>query len=125
MKKDALLKRAQRFSEYSELKDINPSSFSIPSEDSSPTNPLITEIFAPDPVTHLPHSDLHIVMSNDSRPEVAQFIRDQLMQPLGDCVRTDNEDDALEMVKSRHESFVEYAERLRSFCESVNKEKYE
>lgn len=42
-------------------------------------NPLNGVIFQPDPETGLPRSDLQIIMSKDSNPEVSQYIRDNLL----------------------------------------------
>lgn len=120
MTKEQKLIRIHRFSEFQGINDIKLTSHKLPIENNMPLDPLLCEIFAPDPRTNLPHSDLHVIMSRDSRPEVAQFIRDTLMQPLGDGIRSDNEDDAIEMVKGHNESFIDYAERLRAFVEKTN-----
>lgn len=80
---------------------------------------LLVTIFAPDPLTGVPRSDLGIVMSKDKSPEVAQFIRDTLMHPIpDDSVRSDDADFAISSVKDRRESITAYASRLRSLVNS-------
>lgn len=75
---------------------------------------LVSLIFAPDPRTGLPRSDLSVIMSKDSAPEVAQYIRDNLMQVRSEGVSAgDDADLALASIKSREESIIAYAERLR------------
>lgn len=74
-------------------------------------------IFAPDPITGIPRSDLGLILSKDCRPEVAQYIQNTLMRPRADKVAPDA-DMALAAVKSRTETVAEYAERLRELCSS-------
>lgn len=86
----------------------------------SEQNSLIKFIFAPDPNTGVPRSDLAFSMSKDTSPEVAQFIRDTLQRPIETGERTDDVDLALDSVKSRSESLTQYADRLR---EIISKDK--
>lgn len=81
---------------------------------------LISFIFAPDPSTGVPRSDLAFSMSKDTSPEVSQFIRDTLQRPIESGERTDDPDLALDTIKSRSESLSQYADRLR---EIVTKDK--
>ena len=74
---------------------------------------LTETIFAPDPFTGVPRSDIALMMSKDTRPEVAQYIRDALQQPR-QSISTDDPDFALSTIKDRRESLQEYADRLRS-----------
>ena len=60
-------------------------------------------IFAPDPKTGIPRSDLGIILSKDSRPEVADYIQRSLMGFLPSSPSTDSADDALVGVKSRYD----------------------
>lgn len=80
---------------------------------------ILLTIFAPDPLTGVPRSDLGIVMSKDKSPEVAQYIRDTLMRPISDnSVRADDADFAISSVKDRRESITAYASRLRTLVNS-------
>lgn len=79
-----------------------------------PNNELLGIIFAPDPVTGVPRSDIACMLSRDTSPQVSQFIRDTLMSPRpSNGVHVDDADLALEGMKRRTESIDEYAERLR------------
>lgn len=75
-------------------------------------------IFAPNPITGVPTSDVAVILANDSNPAVSQYIRDNLMRPIQGEPGTDDADLALASVKSDTESVEEYAERLKS---EVNK----
>lgn len=117
---------ALSFPEYSHLTDLvevggfsEPSSFNAESQDSE-QKALFDTIFAPDPVTGNPMSDLAIVMSRDARPEVAQFIRDTLMSPVSDGSSIGDADFALDATKSRLESIESYATRLRDIVSKYN-----
>lgn len=47
----------------------------------STQNPLVKEIFAPDPLTGFPSGDLRLVLNNNTAPEVKAFIQD-MMKPV-------------------------------------------
>lgn len=83
-------------------------------------NKLITEIFAPDPVTLNPRSDLHFMFSSDSSPVVSEFIRSTLARPVVSGSVTDDPDNALESMQFRGESSQDYALRLSEFIEKLN-----
>ena len=90
-----------------DMKDFRPEEADIRQEDK-----LLREIFAPDPVTGKPRSDLHFQYSQDKNPIVAEYIRTTLATPLPHGTTLDNADDALAMTKSRLESDQEYVARL-------------
>lgn len=107
------------FKGYSE-KDVVENVFCIPQKslDSSvhvEQDQLLTEIFAPDPITGRPRADLHFMYANDKSPAVADYIRNVLVTPISSSsVMLDSADDALSMTKTRTESNIEYVERLQS-----------
>lgn len=89
-----------------------------------PGDDLLLTIFAPDPLTGVPRSDLGIVMSKDKSPEVAQYIRDNLMHPVTDnSVPLDDADFAIQSIKDRRESLNQYALRLRQLVNSNDSDK--
>lgn len=87
---------------------------------------ILNLIFAPDPVSGIPRSDLAVMYSKDTAPEISQYVRDTLMQPIAPSITDENgnpvfcpdADAALDTMRNKGESFVEYAERLRSFGKS-------
>ena len=80
---------------------------------------VINLIFAPDPDTGVPRSDLALMFSKDKSPEIAQYIQDTLMRPVNDGSGAPDADTALEFMCSRSERVEDYANRLR---EIVSKE---
>lgn len=86
--------------------------------DTQEVDPIMREIFAPNPVTGKPQSDLHIIYSQNHNPMIAEYIKNTLANPMPEGARIDDPDAALEMTKSRLETVQEYAQRLQ---ELVNK----
>lgn len=82
-------------------------------EDLSNTPDVIKEMFAPDPETGNPSSEFYIRMQGDD--DVARYIDDYFMRQLPQSPVTDDSELALESAKSRFESKLEYADRLRGF----------
>lgn len=102
-------------------KDIVPDLRDVPFEeqpDIKREDKLLREIFAPDPVTGKPRSDLHFIYSQDKNPVVAEYIKSVLAQPLDRGASVDNPDDALEMTKTRLESDREYIERIANIIQA-------
>lgn len=123
--KRILLNQATTYPEYSE---ISPSRFRKVPHDAPDEFLKMDEvgelIFAPDPRTGIPRSDLALIMSNSARPEVAEYIRQTLQRPLPDSERSVNADDALRFTKSPRESLESYGDRLRAICsEAYEKER--
>lgn len=86
------------------------------------TDDVMREIFAPDPITGFPRSDLALMLSKDTAPEISQYIRDNIMTGAGTQTASFGSDDdaanmALEMTKTRYESVRAYSDRLRSIVE--------
>lgn len=82
---------------------------------------LITEIFAPDPITLNPRSDLHFMYSRDSSPVVADFISKTLANARSSESGTEDPDVAIEFAQRRRETSIEYANRLFDFFENEMK----
>lgn len=118
--KESVKKRLAKFREY-QLDDnfSQDTSFISVGRDASQDETL-KMIFAPDPLTGCPRSDLTIMLSKDNRPEIADFIRNTLMQPLGKQSRTENADDALELTRSRGETLQAYGDRLKEIVQKYN-----
>lgn len=76
-------------------------------------NDCLSAIFAPDPITGNPASDLYFDCKNNN--ELRQYINDELQRFHLDTPKTSNVDDALAFTKSIFESRQEYAKRLRDF----------
>lgn len=81
---------------------------------------LFRMIFALDPDTNLPCDDVGRMMSGSIDPDVAKFIKEQLMQdvsnasPLGMPVGID-EELALQLSRSDSESRSDYVRRIQNF----------
>lgn len=118
--KNDLLRYGRTFEsiEDSQLKPLAP-----PSHVDKEVDGTLQSIFAPDPVTGQPSSDIHILLSKDKQPEVAQFIRDTLMKPMvGTSLGTDSSsaDDALKTVKTASMTRQQYIDNLKSLIEYEN-----
>lgn len=70
-------------------------------------------IFAPDPVTGNPSSDLYFDCKSNN--ELRKYIEDQLQSFHLETPKTSSVDDALTLTKSPFESRQEFVERVRSF----------
>ena len=77
-------------------------------------NELIETIFLPDPITGLPRSDLGLIMSKDTSPEVASYIQENLMR-VRTSSGTDDPNEALSTVKTQQMSIREYKENIIYF----------
>lgn len=88
----------------------------------SENNNLLDVIFAPDPETGLPRSDIGIILSKDSVPEVAKYIQDNLMKPLPTSGTSDI-DEALATVKTQRMSIDDYKAQLGDFIKNNYKGK--
>lgn len=84
-------------------------------------NELIETIFLPDPITGLPRSDLGLIMSKDTSPEVASYIQENLMR-VRTSSGTDDPNEALSTVKTQQMSIREYKENIINFIKSKQNE---
>lgn len=120
MKIDAI----KKLRHYSTISDDQVSEGAVKSVDttilsnpSSEAASLERYIFAPDPETGIPRSDLAIVYSHDADPQISQYIQDTLLKPHPQSgTKFDNPDDALSMMKDRNESYAQYSARLRQYA---------
>lgn len=80
----------------------------------------IRVIFAPDPETGWPDSDLQVLVSDKQRPEIKEFIRSTLMSVQKPLSKTD-EDTAMLTCPNAQETRAQYIARLQEFGQqSVN-----
>lgn len=84
-------------------------------------DPIIRSIFAVNPVTGKPNSDLGLIFSSETSLEVQQYIRENLAtarQQLNQV--SENADDALQVVRSQFETIDQYVNRVRDYVSSLN-----
>lgn len=111
------IKQAKAFPDYSDMPDKRfKKTFYVAPFEVLQVDEIGSLIFAPDPRTGIPRSDLAMIMSKSARPEVAEYIRQNLQRSLPDSARSDNPDDALRLTKNVHESLEAYGNRLREIC---------
>lgn len=82
-------------------------------------DPIVNEIFAPDPLTGMPRSDIHLVLAADKNPVVSDYIKNTLMRPrqsssLGN--ESSSADVALSLTKTQSMSLDEYRDKLLDLC---------
>lgn len=120
-----LISQASKFPEYC---NISSDRFKKAAQTLEPeflnTDNIGDLIFAPDPKTGIPRSDLAMVLANDARPEVSEYIRQNLMRPLPETERMENPDDALKFSRNVRESLADYGDRLRKMCSDAYDKEY-
>lgn len=122
------MKRYNLFKEFShvEEKDIVKYRQPVDTLPLSDDTELDQLIFAPDPVTGIPRSDLAVMMSKDIAPEVSQYIQDHLMRShavassLG--ATEEDADLALISVRAPGQSIDDYVNGLRELVARGNKD---
>lgn len=82
---------------------------------------VLNLIFAPDPITGIPRSDIAIMMSRDASPEVREYIQRVLYSSSTPTGGTDDADFAIDSIKDRRESVENYAKRLKDICANYDK----
>ena len=104
-------KRIKRFNEFANIDEsrLIPDKADVATVESMglPLDNVLKLIYAPDPQTGIPRSDLAVMMSKDARPEVAQYIQSKLMSSQPDSVRAGDADTALEFTKNHGETLAE------------------
>lgn len=112
------------FPEYSELslKDINNPVVEEKHEivESEELKQLKSVVYSVDPVTGHPQSDIATMMSKDTNPEVARYIRDNLLQSR-QSTGTLDADEALATVKTKNMSTEEYQNQILRYIDKKQK----
>lgn len=115
---------------------IVPSSIKLESpevpEDNSEMARLLRLVYAPDKRTGLPSSDISILASDSVPPEVAQWVRTQLLNPMPDnsvssvVQNTQMDDDTiLALVRNVGEDDRSYIDRVDGLLRDWNKKNEE
>lgn len=90
-------------------------------------NQLLDVIYAPDPFTGLPQSDIAVYLSDKVDPAIREFVASQLMQPNPDIkgVSDEQSDILFDLIRQDGESVADYAVRVREIVaqDSVIREK--
>lgn len=90
-------------------------------------NQLLDVIYAPDPLTGLPQSDVAVYLSDKVDPAIREFVASQLMSPNPNPQGVDdaNSDILFDLVRQDGESVADYAVRVREIVaqDSVIREK--
>lgn len=84
--------------------------------------PLLQAIFAEDPLTGKPSSDLGLVFSSNTSADVREYIRQQMQTVRGKINLAPDAETAELTVKRNYESVTEYGDRIREFVANLNSE---
>lgn len=86
------------------------------------TNQLLDVIYAPDPFTGLPQSDIAVYLSDKVDPAIREFVASQLMTPNPNPQGVDdaNSDILFDLVRQDSETVFDYAVRVRELVASDN-----
>lgn len=90
----------------------------IKSESIQPDNSMLNIIYAPDPISGNPCSDLFFQLSND--PSVKEYIARELQSYRIQMEKVDDKDLALDFTKTQFEATEKYFERLRNYVSNSN-----
>lgn len=104
----------QNISLFNGLPDLPPSVPAAHIRQSDVNNDeMFRAVFAPDPVTGLPMSDVRMLVNKDTNPQVQQFIRNHLMDNKFESPRADTPEQAQSAIRRYGETITAYADRLR------------
>lgn len=96
-------------------------------EKQSADNQVLDVIYAPDPFTRLPQSDVAVYLSDKVDPSIREFVASQLLTPNPEVKGVDdaNSDILFDLVRQDGESVQDYAVRIRDIVasDSVIREK--
>ena len=84
-------------------------------------DPIINSIFAVDPLTGKPSSDLSMIYSSNTPDDVKQYIRSQLAVAQKQISVAPDVETSEFSVKRAFETREEYFDRIRSFVQSNSK----
>lgn len=107
-------KYIRNFTEFHNLADIGYQRVNVPTlAPVKKQDEMISLIYAPDPVTKLPSSDVGMLLKHQDRPEVQRYIQ-QRLQIAHESVRgAANPDDALTAIRAYKEDVRSYAQRMK------------
>lgn len=90
--------------------------YKVSSKKEDAASQLCSVIFAPDPVTNLPKSDIAIYLDPNVDPAVRDFIKVNLMQeiPSTEGVPDEFSDMLVDLIRGEDESVAAYAQRVDS-----------
>lgn len=108
-------------SDYSFIQDddaVNVPHHFVSEEVFDPGDEILELIFAPDPLTGFPASDLGLLVRRRQADEVYTYIQEKLMQPIPQVIGAPDADTALDMPISRTAVYgEEYRQQLREIGE--------
>lgn len=106
-----------------DIPEVKPEIFCEQSDD------LISEIFAPSPITGFPTNALSIVLNKNTAREVQEFVKDNLLQvlpPRSGAPDDDTAENTMQVISEQYgEEIDAYYNRLSEFVNSVESESNE
>lgn len=112
----------QNISSFNGLPDLPPSIPVVHIRQSDVnSDEMFRTVFAPDPVTGLPMSDVRLLVNKDTNPQVQQFIRNHLMDKKFESPRAGTPEQASSAIRRYGETITAYADRLRKEWIESNK----
>lgn len=111
------IKSVKKFREYADIEqhkfELQPPVHDVETQE----NALIMSIFAPDEVTGLPRSDIQMFINKNTDPQLAEFIKNNLLVPLPQSGGTDA-DTAMSTIADRHMDAETYVNKLKDFVKN-------
>lgn len=110
------INKIPRFANLQSNESVNAFTDEIESKDSA----IVKLVYAPDPVTGLPCSDLAFILDKNQSEDVKNYIRNNLINPLAPSSGIADKDTALEFTIPRHaDAFAEYKQKLTNYVDSL------
>lgn len=107
-------KYIRNFTEFHNLADVPIQRVIVPSlAPVKKQDEMISLIYAPDPVTGLPSSDVGMLLKHQDRPEIQRYIQQRLQFAHESVKGVDNPDDALSAIRAYKEDIRSYAQRMK------------
>lgn len=122
------MRKYKDFKQLAEIKDFLPLNNSNDVSDVvSADQMLLAEVFAPDPITRLPQSDIQAFLGSNTNPQVRQFIQEQLMYNTGNSVSDTHlsDDDLKTFSRQANESRSSYLTRIGNFLRDFDQSRKE
>lgn len=109
------------FPEFRNIKDSHPVRDFVEPEFDKKDSPVLNLIYAPDPVTGLPKGDYAIYLSDNTSPEVREYIRANLLRelPNAPALPDDQSDELFEYIRGTNESMSDYVARMNELMKPV------
>lgn len=108
-----IMDNIRKFIGFERLSEYKPNPIVSSPQPVKKQDELLSVIYAPDPRTGLPSSDVAMLMKNKDNPEVQRYIQQRIQIHHESVAGAQSPDDAIQAIRKYREDVVSYANRLR------------